>query len=204
MLYRLVFIGVDQYSDPQIRELSGAANDARALWSLFTDTFPSADSHLLINECATRDAVRGRIENAMIEAEADDVAMVFFGGHGTRDHQLVLHDTVRSDLPSSTISMREIAELFRRTTARTAILILDCCFSGGVTARVIEDSPLSRDLAVPFSDIAGAGRVIITASKFDEPAYELPGHDHGVLSKALVDALLAGEHNSVPPHFWVK
>jgi hypothetical protein len=38
MRYRLVFIGVDRYSDPQIRDLSGAVNDARALWSLFTDT----------------------------------------------------------------------------------------------------------------------------------------------------------------------
>src|SRR6516225_2862995 len=197
MRYRLVFIGVDQYSDPRIRDLSGAVNDARALWSLFTDTFPSADSHLFTDELATRDAVRRQVQDAMIGTDADDVAIVFFGGHGTRDHQLVLHDTVRSDLPSTTISMQEIADLFRRTTARAAILILDCCFSGGVTARVIEDSPLSRDLTVPLTDIAGNGRVIITASKFDEPAYELPGHDHGVLSKALVDVLLGGEHNSV-------
>ena len=48
-----------------------------------------------------------------------------------------------------------------------------------------------------LEEIAGEGRIVITASSFDEPAYELPGHDHGLLTKALIDTLEEQEHRSV-------
>lgn len=93
--------------------------------------------------------------------------------------------------------MDHLAQLFKQTKARAAFLVLDCCFSGGITARVIEDSPLPRDLHNPLEEIAGEGRIVITASSLDEPAYELPGHDHGVLTKALIDTLEEQEHRSI-------
>src|SRR5262245_4195540 len=133
MQYRLVFIGIDQYADSEIRELSGAVNDARALWALFADTFPTAQSDLLTNELAVRAAVVQKLNEALLNAQGDDVAVVFFGGHGTRDQQLVLHDSLRNELSATTIAMQDIADLFRRTRARAALLVLDCCFSGGVT-----------------------------------------------------------------------
>jgi helicase len=191
------FVGIDRYSDPTIRDLSGAGNDARALWALFMDTFPDAISELLINENATGTTVRHSLEHALLRATEDDVAWVFFAGHGTRDHRLVMHDTQRNALSSSAIAMQDLAELFRQTKARAAFLILDCCFSGGITARVLEDSPLPRDLHYPLQDVAGEGRIVITASRFDEPAYELPGHDHGVLTKALLDTFEEQEHRSI-------
>lgn len=196
MTYRLVFIGVDKHADPNIRDLSGAVNDARALWALFADTFPNSESHLLTNNLATCAVVRRELEQALVGASPEDVAIIFFGGHGTRDHRLVLNDTKRSDLSGSTIAMEEIANLFRRANARATILILDCCFAGGVTARVIADSPMDRSFTNPLQEISGTGRLIISASKFNEPAYEIPGHEHGILTKALIDAFVAGEHTS--------
>jgi helicase len=44
MAHYFTFVGVDRYSDPLIRDLAGAGNDARALWALFTDTIPDATS----------------------------------------------------------------------------------------------------------------------------------------------------------------
>jgi hypothetical protein len=41
--------------------------------------------------------------------------------------------------------------------------------------------------------IAGEGRILIAASNFDEPAYELPGTGHGLLTKALIDILQEGQ-----------
>lgn len=197
MKYRCVFIGIDRYIDPLIRDLSGAGNDARALWALFADTFPDADCTLFTDELATTVVITQKIESTLLDACNEDVSVVFFAGHGTRDHRLVAHDTARSDLINTTIAMQSVAELFRRTRAGVAILILDCCFSGGVTARVIEDSPASRDFSDPLSEVAGRGRILVTASRFDQPAYELPGHDHGLLTKALLDTLEAQERSSV-------
>jgi len=197
MANKFTFVGIDRYSDPAIRDLSGAGNDARALWALFEDTFPDSQSELLTDSDASQSNVRIALERALLNATDEDVVWVFFAGHGTRDHRLVMHDTRKSALTSTAIPMDEVAQLFKQTKARAAFLVLDCCFSGGITARVIEDSPLARDIGNPLEEIAGEGRIVITASSFNEPAYELPGHDHGVLTKALIDALEEQEHSSV-------
>jgi replicative superfamily II helicase len=197
MAYSFLFVGIDRYADPRIRELAGAANDARALWALFADTFPAATAKLLVNDQAVVSTVRTSLQAVLRSATGEDIVVVFFGGHGTRDHQLVLFDTDRSALPSTTLSMQEIADLFHETQARVALLILDCCFSGGVTARVIEDSPISRDAINPLADVSGEGRVIITASNFNEPAYEMPGRDHGLLTKALIEAFEAEAQTNI-------
>jgi helicase len=58
MKYRLVFVGIDRFSDPQIRDRSGAANDAKDLWALFADTLSDADAQLLVKEEGTATAKR--------------------------------------------------------------------------------------------------------------------------------------------------
>ena len=57
MTIRANFIGIDKYLDPDIRDLTGARNDAKALWSLFSDTIPDIDANLILDEDATSDCV---------------------------------------------------------------------------------------------------------------------------------------------------
>lgn len=190
MRIRAAFIGVDRHSDAGIRDLSGCRRDARALHALFTDTFDGLTPILLLDQDATVAAVRHSFQSVLEDAEPDDVAIVSFSGHGTRDHRLVLHDTSKSDLPVSTIDMAELAEHFKRSKARVILCILDCCFSGGAPARVLEDSPAPRSPGSPLESIAGEGRLIMAASNVNEPALELGGH--GLLTKALIDVLQDG------------
>lgn len=51
------FIGVNKFSDPGIRDLSGATKDAQSLWALFKDTLPDIEAELLTDEGATADAI---------------------------------------------------------------------------------------------------------------------------------------------------
>ncbi len=67
MQYRFVFFGIDRYADPQIRDHSGAGNDARALWALFVETFPGAQSELFTDEQATAATVTTRMESALLD-----------------------------------------------------------------------------------------------------------------------------------------
>src|SRR5205807_2299007 len=92
-----------------------------------------------------------------------------------------------------TLSMAELADAFKKCQARALVFILDCCFSGGASARVLADSPAARAVLTSFAEVTGEGRIIIAASDVDEPAYELPGSGHGILTKALVDVLTAGD-----------
>lgn len=182
-------IGVDRHLDDRIPDLNGARRDATALWALITDTLGDIDAKLIVDEAATSVAVRQVLADSLSVAGPEDDVVVVFAGHGTHDHRLVTHDTNFEDYETTTISMTELAELFRATRARSAICILDCCFSGAAPARVLDGSPTSRDLPLNPQSFAGAGRVMITAAKFDEPVYEHPQRRHGLLTYALITVL---------------
>ncbi len=190
-MIRALFIGVDRYSDPGIRDLGGAARDALALWSLFTDTIDTIAATKLIDNDATVSAITAALEEHLGQASEDDLVVVSFSGHGTHDHRLVAHDTQKLDIQGTTIPMEELARLFRETKARAVLCIIDCCFSGGAPARVVEDSPISRDPGIPFEKLAGKGRIIIAAANVDELAYESPNTRHGLLTGALIEAMTA-------------
>ncbi len=182
-------VGIDRHRDDRIPDLTGARRDATALWALISDTLPSADARLIADEDATSSAIRQVLADTLGAAGPGDDVIVMFAGHGTNDHRLVAHDTAVESYETTTIPMGELAALFRSTKARSAICILDCCFSGAAPARVLEGTPASRDVPVDTQSFGGAGRVMITASKFDEPAYEHPQRRHGLLTNALLTVL---------------
>jgi len=187
------FIGIDRYIDSQIPDLVGAARDAIALWALFSDTLKDADCERLLDQEATVGNIQRAIGETLGSAESDDLIILTFSGHGTHDHRLVAHDTTLGDYNASTISMSDLARQFKESNARAVICILDCCFSGGAPARVLDDSPTSRDLPFDPESFSGSGRLMITAAGLDEAAYEHPNRRHGLLTKALIDVLTQAE-----------
>ena len=187
------FIGVNKYLDPNIRELHGAGRDAIALWALFSDTISEMDAQILTDSASTVTAIRIALKETLINATKDDSVILFFSGHGSRDHRLAAYDTLLSDLHQTTVPMQELADLFKVSKAKSILCILDCCFSGGAPAKVLEDSPISKNPDNPLQSLAGKGRLIIAASNIDEPSYELPSTGHGILTKALIDRFQDGE-----------
>ena len=173
------FIGVDRHAAPDIRDLAGARRDAVALWCLFTNSIPGTDAALLCDGDATVVAVRNMIATTLKNAAPGDTVVFSFSGHGTPDHRLVLHDTRREALHDTTIPMIEIADAFRTSKAAAIICIIDCCFSGGAPARVLDDAPIPRDPGDPYAQIVGTGRVLIAACNVNEVAYQHPAARHG-------------------------
>ncbi|WP_206240453.1 DEAD/DEAH box helicase [Novosphingobium terrae] len=190
-MIRAAFIGVDRHADARIADLAGAVRDATALWAVLSDSIEGLEAPLIIDGVATLDGLRGALDATLGAAGPDDLVVVSFAGHGTQDHRLVLHDTSVEDIPGTTLGMDELARRFRDTRARAVILLLDCCFSGGAPARVIEAGLVPRDaIAFPLAGVAGKGRVLFAASSPDEEALEDPQTRHGLFTKALIDVLL--------------
>lgn len=180
------FIGIDKYADDGIRDLTSASRDALALWALFEDSIPKIRSTCLVNQDATRAHVLAALDKSLGAADDDDTVIISFAGHGTRDHRFVVHDTSVTDLPDTTLSMGDLARRFKECEARIILCIVDCCFSGGAPARVLEESPMPRDESGSLDTLAGKGRFIISASSSKQPALELP-NNHGLLTKALIE-----------------
>lgn len=188
------FVGIDDYQDAGTRDLTGAVRDATAMWALFSDTVPSIDARLLANGAATAEAIRRALDDTLGAATPEDTVIVSFSGHGSRDNRLVAYDYDPRRRAETTIPMEEIAERFKRSRAKIALCVLDCCFSGGAPARVLEDSPVSRGPGDPLGAFAGKGRFLLAACKIDEEAWETPGgKGHGLLTDALLGVLRDAE-----------
>jgi len=189
---RAAFIGIDRYSDPLVSDLNGAVRDATALWAVLSDSIDGLFASLITNDAASLAGINAALDATLGSAEADDVVLLSFAGHGTPDHRLVVADAQADNLPGTTLSMASVAERFRATRARAVLLLLDCCFSGGAPARVFDLGLTPRAVGMPLADVAGQGRILFAASAPDQPALEDPQTRHGLFTKAILDRLLDG------------
>lgn len=190
MKHHAVFIGVDRHADPEIPELTGARRDALALWAAFMDSVDGLEGVRLTDEAATGEAIRSALDSTLGAAGPEDTVIVTYSGHGSPDHRLIPFDTQVDALEATAISMAELAERFAATRARAVLCVLDCCYSGGAPARVLE-APVPRAFGDTVRMLEGKGRFIIAASNVNEPAWEVGGH--GLLTRALLDVLSVGE-----------
>jgi len=157
------FIGIDRHAAaPDVRDLAGARRDAVRV-AVLVHRFgfrTSGPPYCATKMRRSRPCARHR-RHAWGMRKPTDTVVFSFSGHGTPDHRMVLHDTRREALHDTTIPMTEIADAFRTSKAGAIICIIDCCFSGGAPARVLDDAPVPRDPGDPYAQIVGTGRVLI-------------------------------------------
>ncbi len=190
MAFRGLFVGVDRYQSPDIRDLSCAARDATALDALFSDTL-GGPTVLLTDHDATLSRIEVELDK-LTQCDAEDTVVIAFSGHGSETHELIVHDTGYDDIEATSLPLDRLQEWFSKIPARRVILFLDCCFSGGLGAKVLQVPAIPRSLAsteARLQKLAGDGRLILTASAASEEAWEFSSHGHGLLTYYLLEAL---------------
>jgi helicase len=190
MAFRGLFIGIDRYQSSAIGELNCARRDAVALNALFADTLGGTTT-LLADDEATSKRIEAEFA-ALASCDPDDTVIIGFSGHGSETHELIPYDADIADLTNTAIPLDRLQDWFSRIPARRLVFFLDCCFSGGLGSKVLQIDVKPRDLRsadTKLSEIAGDGRIIFTASRADEPAYENTRHGHGHLTFYLIEAL---------------
>src|SRR6266516_7300103 len=198
--FRGLFVGVNRYRSPDISNLAAAVRDASALHALLSDNLGDGAT-LLTDEEATRSLLADELTQLAAVSTNDDVVMIGFSGHGSDTHELVTYDADLFNLRASCLPLDELTELVSAIPARQLVVVLDCCFSGGAGSKVLHAQRVTRGgpTGVPLSSepllqrLAGTGRLILTASTADQPAYEDPTVGHGLLTHHLLQALLGAE-----------
>ena len=135
---RAVLIGVNNYSN---KPLDGCVADA-TLWAEVLQTrfgFEKSNVTLLLNEKARRAAVLSELDQLVDLTEADDVAFIFYAGHGSQstnednteasgfDSTFMVSDTPREDILDDEIAAR--LEALGGKSPYT-VMIVDACHSG--------------------------------------------------------------------------
>jgi helicase len=189
-----LFVGIDRYVSPAINWLSCARRDAVALYSLFTDNL-GGNTKLLTDKDATRAAIEAEF-NRLEKCKEDDLVVVSFSGHGTETHEIVTCDADRNNLLKTCIPLNLLAEWFSRIPTKRLVCILDCCFSGGMGAKALQVDVVPRELVSVdelLKQLSGEGRLILTASRANERAWESQKLGHGLLTYHLLTAIQGAE-----------
>ena len=191
------FVGINRYASAEIANLASAVRDSAALHALFSDNL-AGDCMLITDEEATTARLRNELRRLQASSREDDVVVIAFSGHGSNTHELVTYDSDPWNLRNSALPLDELTELVSAIPAKHLLVILDCCFSGGAGAKVLTAPraprggpgglPLSADALL--AGMAGTGRLILTASTADQPAWEDLRLGHGLLTHHLLEALL--------------
>ncbi|MCA9123421.1 MAG: caspase family protein [Planctomycetaceae bacterium] len=158
-----VFIGISQYADERIKDLTVCENDARTIAQAMRQQGQIGQGWVLLNEVATRQNIEQVLRQKVIAAtRPGDSVVIYWSGHGSRcaddggdekdgfDEYLVPYDGRLSNLDSIRQSMimdDTFGRWIQEMDGRRVVVILDMCHSAGQAAG-------AKSFALPGSESA--------------------------------------------------
>lgn len=156
-------IGISRYTHQS--DLEGASKDARATAEMLRAL--GFDEVLeLYDEDATREAILDLLGNQLQrKTTSDDLAFVFFAGHGTTETlpggekrgYLVPHEGTTQDAYTTGISMETIRDLSNRLPAKHVYYAMDACYSGSLAVSRGQGAPSSAGRRIQAVQMLTAG-----------------------------------------------
>jgi hypothetical protein len=206
-------VGVDKYTDPQISQLRGAANDARSLAEALVkySGFPPDQVILLATDQPTerqptRVNLLRRLSNLAAAVPKDGLLLISFSGHGMEraGHAFLLpSDAQISDqisfLEDTAISVTRMRDLIKGTGVTQVMVLLDACRNdpGG---RADAPNPLTEAYVQGFNFDVRNREVLafatIYATGVGQRAYEYTEKKQGYFTWAIVEGLKGAAANS--------
>jgi len=130
VLRHAVTVGINDYLN--INDLEYAVNDVDD-WAGYLEQLQYSVTTLTDSE-ATEPAITSKLSSVISEADADDILVFIFSGHGDRDrgsHLLCTHEN-NYDHTEGALYDYELKELFAGARADNIFIFLDCCYAGGM------------------------------------------------------------------------
>lgn len=192
-----LLVATYHYQDPALRQLVAPGNDAQALADILRHPdIAGFDVTILVNK--PNHVVGRTIGEFYQNRRSDDLALLYFTGHGLKDDYgdlyLAMTDTRRDNLVYTAVSAQHINRSMESCVSRRKVLVLDCCYSGAFPPGRI---PKADSEVHTLERFQGKGRVVLTAS--DATQYSFEGNErfgHGarsVFTHFLVEGLTTGK-----------
>ncbi len=179
---RILAAGISLYADPN-RNLPVARNDAaefvRVLQERNARQYRGEQAIKIYDRLASRQAILGGLERLAAAARSQDVAVIYYAGHGVlRGGEFYLLPTDAPDPDSANrISAAEFAAAVGKIPARRKLVIVDACQSGGAMTRLVG----------VLSNAPGASIHLMASSLAS--AIEMRRLNHGIMTYALLESL---------------
>jgi hypothetical protein len=184
-----VVVGVADYNHmPKLKYTDNDAYEYAAfLKSVEGGGLPDNQVKVLVDEEATRNNVLISLQTMFKKADANDMVIMYFSGHGLEGCFLPYdYDGMSNKLMHS-----EVLQIFQQSKAKYKVCLGDACHSGTLTNTLAAKSParvtLDRYYAA-FEESTG-GIALLMSSKGEEVSLEDSGLRRGVFSHYLIKGL---------------
>jgi len=187
-----IVIGIDNYINPNIRDLQYADNDAIAIKD-FLKQHTNFDIYAeLINEKATKDNILDVLDNLKRDDSIRRV-IFYFSGHGRTEKSGTGGENLGYILPvdsdpnrvlTTAIPMSQVRDWAQALPSKHVLFVFDACFSGIVGGSARADRDYNLDFLAE-----NVGRHVITAGTKDDEALEYNSLGHGALTYYLLKGL---------------
>lgn len=182
-----VVVGVSSYNHmPTLRYTD---DDAYRMYAFLKSpeggAIPDEQIRILIDEDATKDEIKRAMENVFAKAGKNDLALLYFSGHGLKGAFL----PIDFDGYNNKMDHDEINAILANSPAKYKLLIADACHSGSLLA--MKGGEVKGILENYYSTLAQAdpGTALIMSSKSEETSLESSGLRQGVFSHFLIRGL---------------
>lgn len=170
----LVAVGIADYPGT-VNDLRVSAHDAETMVWLYGKNADGAQT-CLQNETATRTAILSTLTATFAQAEADDIVVFFFSGHGYTGG-LVAYD--------GKLGYDEVRQAMATSRSRHKMIFADACFSGRF--RVSKQQGKEAMEAAKKSDV-----MFFLSSRSNERSIEMKNMHNSLFTAYLQRALRGG------------
>lgn len=194
-------IGVSEYENETLRlhfadadavEIAQALRQA-AHGGVQGGRYREVKSMVLTDAEVTRASLLDGLANFLGQAGPDDVAVLFFAGHGVRDlasgsYYFLPHPATPANLLTEGLRMSDFDEMLRivRRNVRAVVVMLDTCHAGAMGAasgQVVSADEMAAQMS------AGEGFFLLAASRPGEESKEERSLGHGAFTFSILEGL---------------
>ncbi len=134
--YFALIIGINEYHDPNINNLSEPLRDAHLLITTLTENYNFRQENILLLENPSRNELIQALDKLAHEVKESDNLLIFYAGHGLWDDQLKKGFWIPADASidnrANWFSNSDLRDYMGGIRSRHTLLISDACFSGGI------------------------------------------------------------------------
>jgi hypothetical protein len=198
-----LLIGVNEYSDSKLPNLSTPVQDVEDLVSVLTDANIGGFSEVQpLKNITAQEARTSIVQFFQQPRKTTDLLLCYFSGHGVRDSLGMLYlafaDTRDRLYDANAIDATWLRNIINKTTSKKVILILDCCYSGSFDRGSKGEVGVGSSVgARPLFEGNGTGSIVLAASDSIQLAWEggrFEGKvENSLFTRYLIEGMRTGE-----------
>lgn len=185
-----LLIGVSQY-EAGLPPLPASTNDVEAMRRVLQDPNIGGFDGVETLIDPDQNAMRLAINRLFASCQKEDLAVLFFSGHGIADDEDRLYLTTRLTdeqyYKATSVPASFVHDVMNDSRCKRQVVILDCCYSGAFAAGWQPKSGGAVDIK---RELGGEGRAILTSSTALQKSFEHEGS--GIYTRFLVEGLETG------------